>query len=146
MGNFETNECKDNIVDDDVDDDEDYEDDDDLYDWDGCSGNFTKKYNAVNSHTSQVCTHEQMSRDSVKATSNILADIACLMCWINIYIYIHLLQPNANPPKRQHQKMTAYQPAEKTLSKFVEKINVGEHCFFKYMWNLNVMPSRFFSA
>lgn len=53
------------------------------------------------------------------------------MCWINIYI--HVLQPNANPPKRQHQKMTAYQPAEKTLSKFVEKINVGEHCFFKYM-------------
>lgn len=66
------------------------------------------------------------------------------MCWINIYI--HVLQPNANPPKRQHQKMTAYQPAEKTLSKFVEKINVGEHCFFKYMWSLNVMPSRFFSA
>lgn len=85
---FETNEYKDNIADDDVDDDEDYEDDDDFYDWDGCSGNFTKKYNAVNSHTSQ---------------------------------------PNANPPKRQHQKMTAYQPAEKTLSKFVEKINVEKY-------------------
>lgn len=73
MGNFETNECKDNIVDDD--DDEDYEDDDDLYDWDGCSGNFTKKYNAVNSHTSQVCTHEQMSRDSVKAQLQISLQI-----------------------------------------------------------------------
>lgn len=75
VGNFETNECKDNIVDDDVDDDEDYEDDDDLYDWDGCSGNFTKKYNAVNSHTSQVCTHEQMSRDSVKAQLQISLQI-----------------------------------------------------------------------
>lgn len=75
MGNFETNECRDNIVDDDVDDDEDYEDDDDLYDWDGCSGNFTKKYNAVNSHTSQVCTHEQMSRDSVKAQLQISLQI-----------------------------------------------------------------------
>lgn len=71
MGNFETNECKDNIVD----DDEDYEDDDDLYDWDGCSGNFTKKYNAVNSHTLQVCTHEQMSRDSVKAQLQISLQI-----------------------------------------------------------------------
>lgn len=72
---FETNEYKDNIADDDVDDDEDYEDDDDFYDWDGCSGNFTKKYNAVNSHTSQVCTHKQMSRDSVKAHLQISSPI-----------------------------------------------------------------------
>lgn len=45
---FEINEYKDNIEDDDVDDDEDYEDDDDLYDWDGCFGNFIKKYNVIN--------------------------------------------------------------------------------------------------
>ena len=38
------------------DDEEDYEDedDDDIYDWDGCTGNFTKKYNAATSNSSRV--------------------------------------------------------------------------------------------
>nr|XP_022314156.1 serine/threonine-protein kinase RIO1-like [Crassostrea virginica] len=72
------------------DDEEDYEDedDDDIYDWDGCTGNFTKKYNAATSNTSR---------------------------------------PNANPPKQKQQKMTSYQPPEKTLSKFVDKINVEKY-------------------
>ena len=43
------------------------------------------------------------------------------------------LQPNANPPKQKQQKMTSYQPPEKTLSKFVDKINVGKD-FFSNVW------------
>lgn len=73
-------------------------------------------------------------QDSVKAQLQISSpNLTCRYCTFNVLnygsMYKHVLQPNANPPKRQHQKMTAYQPAEKTLSKFVEKINVGEHCF-----------------
>ncbi|XP_056020374.1 serine/threonine-protein kinase RIO1-like [Ostrea edulis] len=81
-----SNDVDDEAVDDDYDDD--FEDDDDMYDWDGCTGNFTKKYNAVQSHSSR---------------------------------------PNVNPPKLQQQKKTAFQPAEKTLSKFVDRINVEKY-------------------
>ncbi|XP_062589763.1 serine/threonine-protein kinase RIO1-like [Saccostrea cucullata] len=71
------------------DDEEDDEDDDDnTYDWDGCTGNFTKKYNAAAAHISR---------------------------------------PNANPPKQQHQKMSSFQPTDKALSKFVDKINVEKY-------------------
>ena len=58
----------------------------------------------------------------------------------NAHSQIHMItQPNANPPKQKQQKMTSYQPPEKTLSKFVDKINVGKDFFSQMYANFMVI-------
>ncbi|XP_033737507.1 serine/threonine-protein kinase RIO1-like [Pecten maximus] len=69
---------------------EEEEDDDDNYDWDGMTGDFTKKYNAVTSHSQQPNSNRQ---------------------------------PNQNPTKGPKH----FQPTDKTMRKFVDKINVEQY-------------------
>lgn len=66
------------------------EDEDDNYDWDGMTGDFTKKYNAVTSHSQQPNSNRQ---------------------------------PNQNPSKGAKH----FQPTDKTMRKFVDKINVDQY-------------------
>ncbi|XP_060083390.1 serine/threonine-protein kinase RIO1-like [Ylistrum balloti] len=66
------------------------DDDNDNYDWDGMTGDFTKKYNAVTSHSQQPNSHRQ---------------------------------PNQNPTKVTKH----FQPTDKTMRRFVDKINVEQY-------------------
>lgn len=68
--------------------DEEDDDDDPWYDWEGETGDFTKKYNAV--------------------TSN-------------------MAQANPNQPSKQQTSAGKYQPSDKVLRKYVEKINVEKY-------------------
>ncbi|XP_021354183.1 serine/threonine-protein kinase RIO1-like [Mizuhopecten yessoensis] len=66
------------------------EDEDDSYDWDGMTGNFTKKYNSVTAHNQQPNSNRQ---------------------------------PNKNPGKGAKH----FQPTDKTMRKYVDKINVEQY-------------------